>query len=308
MLELSEEEPECAVRSGNIFVPRIARPDVPQAVAAQHQQPLIQQNGAVLLTGGMGGIGKQVAKWLVSTHHVRDLVLISRRGMDTPSADLYVKQLSQLGATASVIACDVGDFNSLKSVLTIFNQNRPLLGVIHTAGVVDNGVLSTMTAKRCATTFRPKVNGAWNLHLLTQHMNLNFFMMFSSISGVLGMPGLGNYAAANTFLDALAYWRQAQSLPATSVAYGVWAGDGMALGLTGRTTLAHLAKFGLDALIPEDGLKLLGQALSSGRPLTVGAALDHERLGAYFQGSSVLDGDAVPSLYRLLLQPQESYK
>ncbi|OGM45074.1 hypothetical protein ABOM_006616 [Aspergillus bombycis] len=308
VLGLSEEEPECAVRSGKIFVPRIVRPDVPQAVAAQHQQPLMQQNGAVLLTGGMGGIGKQVAKWLVSTHYVRDLVLISRRGMDAPGAETFVKQLSQLGATASVIACDVGDFNSLKSALAIFNQDRPLLGVIHTAGVVDNGVLSTMTAQRCATTFRPKVNGAWNLHLLTQHMKLDFFMMFSSISGVMGMPGLGNYAAANTFLDALAYWRQAQHFPATSVAYGVWAGDGMALELTGRTTLAHLAKFGLDALIPEDGLKLLWQALSSARPLTVGAALDLERLRAYFLGDGVLDGGEVPPLYRLLLQPQEGYE
>ncbi|KAI9643927.1 hypothetical protein NHQ30_007278 [Ciborinia camelliae] len=129
---------------------------------------------------------------------------------------------------------------------------------------------------------------------------------FSSISGVLGMPGLGNYAAANTFLDALAHLRRAQGLPATSIAYSVWGGDGMAVKLTGRTTLTHLAKFGLDPLKSEEGLELFQQAVYSGRALTVAAALDPERLRAYLEEESGDEKNAIPPFYRSLLNQQNN--
>ncbi|OCL14727.1 nonribosomal peptide synthetase 7 [Glonium stellatum] len=301
-LMLAADEPECAVRHGRVLVPRIQRANVPKLVVEQRQS-FLRQDGAVLITGGLGGIGKQVAKWLASTHQIHDLVLTSRRGMEAPGVEALVDELAQLGATATVVACDVGDLDSMKPVMAMFSNERPLRGVVHAAGVVDNGVLSAMTPERCATTFAPKVDGAWHLHQLTRHMDLDLFMMFSSISGVLGMPGLGNYAAANTFLDVLAHLRRAQHLPASSVAYGVWGGDGMATGLTGRTTLTHLAKFGLDPLTPEDGLKLFEQAVRSGRALTVAAALDPERLRSYLEEEA--EGGEIPPLYRTLLRQRE---
>ncbi|CAD6592399.1 MAG: hypothetical protein ASARMPRED_006249 [Alectoria sarmentosa] len=305
-LMLGADEPECAVRRGQILVPQIQRANVPKSVVEQ-QRSLLRQDGAVLITGGLGGIGKQVARWLASTHHIHDLVLTSRRGIEAPDAKALVNELMQLGATATIVACNVGDLNSLKSVMAMFTKERPLRGVIHAAGVVDNGVLSTMTPQRCATTFASKVDGAWNLHQLTRDMDLDLFVMFSSISGVLGMVGLGNYAAANTFLDTLAHFRQAQRLPATSVAYGVWGGVGMAAGLTGRTTLTHLAKFGLEPLKPQEGLDLLEEAVRSGRALTVAAALDLQRLQSYLEEEEAGRG-GISTLYRTLFSHQQSGK
>ncbi|KAG8534309.1 putative PKS/NRPS-like protein biosynthetic cluster [Bacidia gigantensis] len=296
VITVSSDEPDCAIRKGQVFRPRIQKVLTSKGIAKQ--QPFSpRKKGAILITGGLGGIGQQMAKWLASTYCTSDLVLTSRRGMKTPNAEALIGELAQLNAKATIIACDVGDFESIKSLTETFNEERPLRGVIHAAGLVDNGILSTLTPQQFASTFRPKVDGAWYLHKFTQDMNLDFFMMFSSVSGVLGLPGLANYASANAFVDALAHIRQAQGLPATSIAYGVWDGEGMAANLNDRTTRSHLARMGLDPLKPEDGLELFAKAVSSGRAITVAAALDLKRL----RGQLIEERGNIPSLFRLLL-------
>ena len=292
-------EPECAVRQNRVLVPRMQRvKPVPKPLAKQR---LIRPDGAVLITGGLGDLGARVARWLVNNHDIRDLVLTSRRGMETSGADALVAELSTFGASVTVISSDIANPDSIKSIMAMFSKDRPLRGVVHAAGVSDSGVLSTMTPERCATTLAPKVYGAWLLHQETQTMDLDFFLMFSSISGVMGMQGLANYAAANTFLDALAHLRRAQRLPGTSVAYGTWAGDGMASKLIGSTR-SHLSQFGLDPLETEEGLELFKQAVVSTRALTVAAALDLGRLQNYYE-----ERGGMPPLLRSLLSQNSTH-
>ncbi|KAJ6444840.1 polyketide synthase [Purpureocillium lavendulum] len=289
-----DTEPECAIRQGQVLVPRLQL--VPSSPEKLHGQQLLRTDGAVLITGGLGDLGARVAIWLASRHGIRDLVLMSRRGMQSLNADFLVAELTRLGATATVMAGDVGDMDSVKAIISIFGENRPLRGMVHAAGLLDSGVLSKLTQQQFVNTYAPKVSGAWNLHQLTQGMDLDIFIMFSSISGVLGMPGLANYTAANTFLDALAHVRQSQGLPATSVAYGTWDSDaGMVTSLVG-TTQKHLSQFGLEYLTPENGLDLLERAVRSRRPLTVAAALELGRLRSYCEQSG-----GVPPLLTTLL-------
>ncbi|KAH7114611.1 polyketide synthase [Dactylonectria macrodidyma] len=285
-------EPECALRQGRVLVPHMQRVEVRESGS---DGQLLRQDGAVLVTGGLGDLGGRVARWLATAHGIRDLVLTSRRGMGAPGADALVVELAGLGAKAAVVAADMADFNSVKSIMAAFNDGRPLRGVVHAAGVVDSGVLSSLTPQRCAMTFAPKVDGAWNLHQLTRDMDLDLFLMFSSISGVMGLPGLGNYAAANTFQDALAHLRRAQGLPGTAVAYGTWEGGGMAAGLV-DSTRAHLAEFGLDPLTQDQGLELFETTARSGRALTVAAALDPAHMQVYYE-----DRGGIPPLLRSLL-------
>ncbi|KAK7998467.1 hypothetical protein PG989_006507 [Apiospora arundinis] len=287
-----DEEPECVVGLREVLVPRMQRIHHSPKNSAK---PLLRTDGAVLITGGLGDLGARVARWLVRKHSIRDLVLSSRKGMETPGAQALVDDLSKTGTNVTVVAGDIADAESVKSMMANFGEERPLRGVIHAAGVSDSGVLSTMTPERCATTLLPKVHGAWLLHQFTRDLDLDMFIMFSSISGVMGMSGLANYAAANTFLDALAHLRRAQHLPASSVAYGTWAGDGMASRLS-TTTLSHLAHFGLDPLSPEDGLQSLQETVSEGRALTVAAALDLRRLQDFYE-----EQGSVPALLRRLL-------
>ncbi|CAJ2507021.1 Uu.00g082070.m01.CDS01 [Anthostomella pinea] len=290
---IQSTEPECAVRQGRVLSPRMQRVKlVPRPVA---KQPLVRSDGAVLITGAFGDLGTRVAIWLARKHDVRDLVLASRRGMEAPGADELVVELSELGVRVTVIASNIADPESVKSVMEIFSEARPLRGIVHAAGVSDSGVLSAMTPERFVTTLAPKVFGAWLLHHSTRDMDLDLFMMFSSISGVMGMAGLANYAAANASLDALAHLRRAEGLPATSVAYGTWVGGGMASRLV-KNTLSQLSHFGLDTLPPEDGLELLEHAVVSNRPLTVAAALDLGRLQGYFE-----ERGGIPPLLRSLL-------
>ncbi|EMD60240.1 polyketide synthase PKS15 [Bipolaris sorokiniana ND90Pr] len=291
-------EPECAVRHEHVLVPRLQPISMPRELLppTQQQQPMVRPDGAVIITGGLGDLGARVARWLASTYGVRTLVLTSRRGMAAPGAQALVNDLAALGTEATVVACDMADRQSVQQLMAMFDDNKtPLRGVVHAAGAQDNGVLRSLTPQRCAAVFAPKVDGAWHLHQLTQHLSLDFFVMFSSISGVLSMSGLANYAAANTFLDALAYLRRAQGLPATSVAYGPWEGDGMAANIIGPTR-ARLAQSGLDMLAPEDGLALLEHAVRSRRTLTVAAALDQPRLKNYHRER----GDNPPFLHSLL--------
>ena len=297
-LDTSANEPECAIRKGQTFRPLLQRVDTPKA-----QSLALRRDGTLLITGALGGIGQHLCKWLVRSHNVRKLVLTSRRGMKAPGAELLVGELAQLGATTTVVACDVGDYSSVKSLMSSFNEDRPLRGVIHAAGLVDSSVLANLTAQQLATTFKAKVEGSWYLHKATQDMDLDIFMVFSSISGVLGLPGLGNYAAANTFVDALAHLRRAQGLPATSVAYGVWGGKGMGANLSGRTARTHLTRFGLDPLSPADGLESFERAVNSGRALTVAARLDLNRL----QSQQEEERGSVPSFFRLLFDQKDQF-
>ncbi|EFQ97955.1 L-aminoadipate-semialdehyde dehydrogenase large subunit [Nannizzia gypsea CBS 118893] len=274
-----DNQAEVSIRKGQLLVPHLERASL---VSAPAEKPLLRTNGAVLVTGGLGDLGGRVSRRLVSCHGVRDLVLLSRNGKESARTDAFVAELAKLGANITIVRGDVADLSSLKAAMQIFTTDRPLRGVIHAAGVVDSGVLSSLTPEKCATTFAPKVDGLWNLHRLTKDMDLDVFMMFSSISGIMGLPGLANYAAANSFIDALAYLRRSQGLPATSVAYGVWGGDGMATTLV-STTRNHLSQLGLGFLEPEDGLKLFEQAIQRGQALTIAAVLDLERLKSYYE-------------------------
>ncbi|MBB5939896.1 polyketide synthase [Streptomyces zagrosensis] len=258
------------------------------------QQRFITPDGAVLVSGGLGDLGRRVATYLASTHGVRDLVLASRRGMETPGAQVVVDELAELGATATVVACDVADLDSVTSIMAMFGADRPLRGVVHAAGVLDDGALTTLTPQRCDGVFLPKLDGAWNLHQLSQGAELDFFVMFSSIASVMGAPGQGNYAAANAFLDALAHLRRAKGLPATSVAYGPWEGEGMVAGLSDIDRL-RFAQLGLDRLAPEEGLELFELAVTSGRALTMSAALDVSRAQHYYE-----ERGGLPPLLRAL--------
>lgn len=275
---MSGNQAEIAIRQGGLLIPHIERASL--VASPVMKRPLVRTDGAILITGAFGDLGGHVARRLVRSHGVRDLVLISRRGLQSPSAGAFVAELERLGSKTTVVNSDVADLASLRSTMEIFTTERPLRGIIHAAGITDSGVLSSLTPQKCSTTFAAKVDGGWNLHQLTKDMDLDVFMMFSSISGVMGLPGLGNYAAANSFLDGLAFLRRAQGLPATSVAYGVWTGDGMVTTLP-VTTRTHLSQLGLDYLTPEAGLELFEQAVYQGRELTIAATLDLERLQAY---------------------------
>ncbi|KAF2176510.1 nonribosomal peptide synthetase 7 [Zopfia rhizophila CBS 207.26] len=297
-LRLSDES-ECTVRQARVLVPRmrhVAEPN-PETQREGEKKTLVRPDGAILVTGGLGGLGGHVAKWLAGELSIRELVLTSRRGKEAPGVDPLLEELAGLGAKATVVACDVADRKSVEAVMAMFSQARPLRGVIHAAGAVHHGVLRAMTPQQCATVFAPKVNGAWHLHQLTRDMDLDVFIMFSSIAGLVGMGGQGNYAAANTFLDVLAHLRHAQGLPASSVAYGPWGGNGMASRLSG-TSLARLTQMGVNMLRAQHTLTLTEKAVRSGRALTVVAALDLERLQSYFYDQ---EQDAIPPLFRSIL-------
>jgi NADP-dependent 3-hydroxy acid dehydrogenase YdfG len=283
-------ESQLAVRGEGVWVPRLTRAGatiVGDAVAEAQLGP----QGTVLMTGGTGVLGGALARHLVTQHGVRQLVLVSRRGVDGAGADALVTELTELGAQVRLVACDVADRHALAEVIAQVPAQHPLTGVIHTAGVLDDGVLTTLTPQHVDTVFRPKVDGALNLHALTRHINVALFVLFSSAAGVLGSPGQANYAAANAFLDGLAAQRRADGLPAMSLAWGWWAG-GMAAGL-GEAGAAR-AGHGLRPLSLVEGTALFDAALRAGDPVLVPMRLDLSVASG--------DGGVVPPLLRGLVR------
>jgi len=234
--------------------------------------------GTVLITGGTGMAGSAVARHLVNHHGVRHLVLAGRRGRATEGVEELVDELAQRGARVSVVACDVADRDALAALLAGLPEEYPLTGVIHAAGVLDDGMVASLTTDRVDTVLRAKVAGAWNLHEQTQDLNLSAFVLFSSLAGIMGAPGQGNYAAANSFLDALAIHRRARGLPGLSLAWGLWEqASGMTAHLGDRDK-SRISRAGLAALSSEQALEMFDTALLGERAVVVATRLDRAAL------------------------------
>jgi acyl transferase domain-containing protein/NADPH:quinone reductase-like Zn-dependent oxidoreductase/acyl carrier protein/thioesterase domain-containing protein len=230
-------------------------------------QPLagVLSEGCVLISGGAGALAGVLARHLFDRHAVRHFVLCSRRG----AGDALKTELEERGAQVMLAACDVSDRAALSDLIAKITGERPLTAVFHAAGVLDDAMLAQQDAARVARVFAPKVHGAWNLHTLTRDLDLAEFVMFSSVSGVLGGAGQSNYAAANTFLDGLASARRAQGSSGRSLAFGLWRESGGMGGSLSEADHARLAASGLRALPSDEGLSLLDAALRRREPLLV---------------------------------------
>ncbi|MFF1926446.1 type I polyketide synthase, partial [Streptomyces sp. NPDC058221] len=266
---LASGEPQWAVRGGAVRVPRLARAQAPDGTAPGGKAPAFGE-GPVLVTGASGVLGGVVARHLVSAHGVRDLLLVSRRGPTADGTDRLEAELVALGATVESVACDVADRAALARVLT----GRRLTGVVHAAGVLDDGVLESLDEERFDTVLRPKVDAAWNLHELTRDHELSAFVLFSAGAGTLGNAGQANYAAANVFLDALAQTRRAEGLPGLSLAWGLWAETSALTGRLGETELNRLARLGVAAMETGQALALLDAATRTDEPYLLPVRLD----------------------------------
>ncbi|MET7774140.1 type I polyketide synthase [Nocardia sp. NPDC005366] len=236
--------------------------------------------GAVLISGGTGGLGAVLAQHLVDAHGVRDLVLTSRSGPGTPEVGALVQRLRSAGARVRVESCDVADRAAVGDLVSRILASGRLAGVVHAAGLLDDGVIGSLNADRLRTVLAPKVDGGWNLHEATAGLDLSLFAVFSSIAGVLGTAGQANYAAGNRFLDGLVSYRRSRGLPGVSLAWGLWDHE---TGMTGRLSdgdVARMQRTGLVAMTVTEGLALWDAALASGRALLVPARLDRLTLRA----------------------------
>ncbi|MEM6107705.1 SDR family NAD(P)-dependent oxidoreductase [Mycobacterium sp. 050272] len=230
--------------------------------------------GSVLITGGTGMAGSAVAAHLVARYGVAHVVLASRGGPDGDGVPELVDRLTAAGAEVSVVACDVGDRDALAALIAGLPTEYPLKGVFHAAGVLDDGLLASLTPGRVDTVLRAKVDGAWNLHELTRDMDLSAFVMFSSMAGIVGSAGQGNYAAANSFLDELATYRRAHGLAGLSIAWGLW---DQASGMTqhlGERDKARMSRIGLAPMPTEQALRLFDAAMLAECPVLVAARID----------------------------------
>ncbi|MGW0895147.1 type I polyketide synthase, partial [Saccharopolyspora sp. NPDC002578] len=259
--------PQLAARDGRLTAPLLRRlqrrPDPEQ---------LRSNDGTVLITGGTGALGSVLARHLVTAHGVRHLLLVSRQGPAAPGAGAMRRELADLGAEVRIVACDVADRADLERALAGISDDHPLRGVLHAAGVADDGVITGMTRQRLDLVLRPKVDAATHLHELTRDLELDAFVLFSSASGVLGGAGQAGYAAANAYLDALARHRRAGGLPAVSLAWGEWT-TGMSERLDGADR-ARLRRGGFLPLAPESATALFDTALAGDDEVLVLTRLD----------------------------------
>ncbi|MFF4701203.1 type I polyketide synthase [Streptomyces chattanoogensis] len=279
---LATGEDELVVRAAVFRAPRLVRRAVTDRTPAFG-------SGTVVVTGGTGALGALVARHVVAEHGVRELLLLSRRGADAPEAAALVAELESLGASVSVVACDVADRNALSGAL----EGVEMSAVVHTAGVVDDGIVGSLTPGRLDTVLRPKADAAWHLHELTREKDLSAFVLFSSAAGVFGNPGQANYAAANAWLDALAAHRRAAGLPATSIAWGPWATAASTMtGTLADTDRSRMARSGASGLSEREGLALFDAAVAGDAELSVALRLD----------LAALRGQAVPALLRALVR------
>jgi NAD(P)-dependent dehydrogenase (short-subunit alcohol dehydrogenase family)/acyl carrier protein len=256
-LQTTDCEDQIAWRQDTRYVPRLVH-----HIQAPVEKTLVSRDRSYLITGGLGALGLQVARWLLE-QGAQNLVLTGRSGA-SETAKSTIAQLEQAGAKVLVVPANIANPSDVAQLLeTTKTALPPLGGVIHAAGVIDDGVLAQQSWERFRRVMAAKVDGAWNLHQMTLDLPLDFFVCFSSISSTLGNAGQGNYAAANAFLDALAHHRRALGLPSLTVNWGPWAEVGMAANLGDRER-ARMAAEGLGTIAPKQGLQVLGTLLGQG--------------------------------------------
>jgi polyene macrolide polyketide synthase len=289
-----DDEHEVAWRSGERHAARLVRAPAPSEPPARS----LRTDGTVLVTGGLGELGLLVARSL-ARQGVKRLVLLGRRGLDTPEARDAVSALVSLGVDVTVAAADVADAEALARVISAIGDDAPLRGIVHAAGVLEDGVLSEQTPERMARVMAAKIAGACNLDVLTRRADLDVFVLFSSVAGTIGNAGQGPYAAANAFLDGLAARRRVEGLPAQSLAWGMWlneasVGVGLASGLN-EAQRARLRSGGLGAFGPQEGIALFEAALGRADAQLVPLRVDVKALSKKI-------GNKVPPRWRALIQ------
>ncbi|WP_131732486.1 type I polyketide synthase [Actinomadura formosensis] len=290
---LAGGEPQLAVRGTTLFVPRLAR----AGGQAPHAPAVFRPEGTVLVTGGTGSLGGAVARHLVSRHGVRHLVLAGRRGPAAAGVADLVADLTGQGAEVSVVACDVADREQVAALLASVPAEHPLTGVVHLAGVLDDGVIGALTPDRLAAVFAPKVDAVRHLDELTRTMDLDAFVVFSSAAALMGSAGQGNYAAANAYLDGLMTNRRAAGLPGLSLAWGLWEQNTGLTAHLGATDRARMSRGGVLAMTPAEGLEMFDIGLHADQALLVPIKLDLRTL----RGQAAAGGE-VPHLLRGLVR------
>nr|WP_322784978.1 type I polyketide synthase [Streptomyces griseolus] len=258
---LATGEPQAALRGGVLYAPRLTRPSpttaaTAPATAARSAGPFGPSDGTVLLSGG-GALAAVLARHLVAAHGVRHLLVLSRRGADAPGIPELTADLAETGAELSAVSCDVADRQALSAALAAVPERHPLRAVVHTAGVLDDGLLDGLTAERMSAVLRPKLDAARHLDQLTRGADLSAFVVFSSAAGVLGSPGQASYSAANAALDALTAERRRLGLPGLSLAWGPWERVGGMTAELGGAERRRIDRRGARGLVDEEAMALL---------------------------------------------------
>jgi acyl transferase domain-containing protein/NAD(P)-dependent dehydrogenase (short-subunit alcohol dehydrogenase family)/SAM-dependent methyltransferase len=260
IVELSAPGPENQVllRSSGRRIARLVRSaGFGSGATPERRAESVRTDGTYLITGGLGGLGLAVARWLVR-RGARHLVLLGRSGAQTSAQGGAIRELESDGAQVRIIAANVADRSRISEVLADLRQNgSPLRGVVHAAGILDDGILLQQTAQRFARVFEAKVAGAWNMHQLTADLDLDFFVLFSSASSIVGRPAQTSHAAANAFLDSLAHYRRRLGLPALSINWGAWSDVGSVAGVDA----VQRAIPGAGSMTAAEGIQALEQLL-----------------------------------------------
>nr|ALI94183.1 AslE [Streptomyces sp. XZQH4] len=289
---IASGQPQAALRRGAVMVPRLVKAAAPADGPGRPLNP----EGTVLITGGTGRLGRLAARHLVSKHKIRNLVLVSRRGPEASGAAELEAELRELGALVRTVACDVSDRDAMVALLASVPEDAPLTGVIHAAGALDDGLVTSLTPEQFDAVLRPKADAAGILDELTRDLDLAVFLLYSSLSGIFGSAGQGNYAAANSYLDALAVRRRASGLPATSLVWGWWGQGSDALDKLAEVELKRFDRWNTTELTEQEGMELFDLALLDRDPVQVLTKLDLEAI--WDQADSV----SVPPLLRSLIR------